>query len=52
LPTRWLTPSGEVKQRHLGSAGKRLRLATDIDEATGRLVKSQVHTEHTGAPDT
>ncbi|MCA2212584.1 RHS repeat domain-containing protein [Jidongwangia harbinensis] len=46
---RW---SGEVKQQHLGAGGKRVRLSTDIDDATGRLTKSQVHTEHPGAADT
>jgi RHS repeat-associated protein len=44
--------SGEVKQHHLGAAGKRVRLSNDIDEATGRLTKNQVHTEHAGALDT
>jgi RHS repeat-associated protein len=43
---------GAVKERLLGAAGKRVRITTGVDEATGRLTKNQVHTENPASPNT
>ncbi|MBQ1049288.1 RHS repeat-associated core domain-containing protein [Micromonospora sp. C51] len=43
---------GAPKQQILGSGGKRVRLTTTIDDATGRLVTAEVHTENPAASDT
>ncbi|MFG1888060.1 FG-GAP-like repeat-containing protein [Micromonospora sp. NPDC049051] len=43
---------GAIKQQTLGSGTTRARLTTTLDDATGRLTKSEVHTENQTTPDT
>ncbi|MEU4569620.1 FG-GAP-like repeat-containing protein [Micromonospora sp. NPDC023956] len=43
---------GALKQQTLGSSTKRARITTTIEDATGRLTKSEVHTENQTTPDT
>ncbi|MFI7517319.1 RHS repeat domain-containing protein [Micromonospora echinofusca] len=43
---------GATKQQTLGSGTTRARLTTTLDDATGRLTKSEVHTENQTTPDT
>ncbi|WP_285786497.1 FG-GAP-like repeat-containing protein [Micromonospora sp. NBRC 101691] len=43
---------GALKQQTLGSGTKRTRITTTIEDATGRLTKSEVHTENQITPDT
>src|SRR5206468_9554839 len=43
-------PFGAVNQRTLGAAGKRVRLTTAIEEATGRLTRNAVDTENLNSP--
>ncbi len=43
---------GAPHRQILGSGTKRARLTTTIDDATGRLTRSEVHTENQTSPDT
>ncbi|MEV0327793.1 RHS repeat-associated core domain-containing protein [Micromonospora echinospora] len=43
---------GALKQQTLGSGTKRTRVTTTIEDATGRLTKSEVHTENQTTPNT
>jgi RHS repeat-associated protein len=44
--------NGGVYQRLLGASGKQVRLTTTVDQATGRLTDTQVHTQNQTTPTT
>ena len=43
---------GALQQQTLGTGNNQVRLTTSTDDATGRLTKSEVHTENPASPET